>query len=435
MFDDLLIAAPKRQRRRETGWGSFFPYYAGFPERFAADILQSAKLASPSIVVDPWNGSGTTTFAASKLGHITIGLDLNPAMVVIARARMLASSEADSLRPLGQQIVRGSDVEPTLGDLDPLIGWFDRSTASTVRSLERSICRHLIGPLTLSDTGVALDRVSGIAAIFYVVLFSVCRELVKPFLSSNPTWLRCAKRDDQLISVDRQWIECNFLAHIGAMANALYGRTIDGINQYISEVRQADATAPFMPAKTVDMVLTSPPYCTRIDYIAATRIELAVMAPLLNLDTIELSRRMMGSTRVPLSPIKIDERWGPTCCAFLDKVRCHPSKASAGYYLLTHADYFDKLARSMSAIASALKCGGKAIFVVQDSFYKDIHNDLPAIVAEIAKKFYLTLGRREDFYFRGSMAGINSMAKRYDRKIGAVESVLCFERLPGHVEQ
>ena len=32
-------------------------------------------------------------------------------------------------------------------------------------------------------------------------------------------------------------------------------------------------------ADSVDFVLTSPPYCTRIDSTAATRIELAVLAP------------------------------------------------------------------------------------------------------------------------------------------------------------
>jgi hypothetical protein len=113
-------------------------------------------------------------------------------------------------------------------------------------------------------------------------------------------------------------------------------------------------------ADSVDFVLTSPPYCTRIDYTAATRIELAVLAPLLKTPERALGRQMIGSTQVPKGEIELDEGWGETCLRFLAALKAHPSKASGGYYYRTHLDYFDKMNRSMQRLAVALKTGGRA---------------------------------------------------------------------------
>ena len=90
------------------------------------------------------------------------------------------------------------------------------------------------------------------------------------------------------------------------------------------------------------MVLTSPPYCTRIDYSAATRIELAVIYPLADVKMEDLGRQMIGSTRVPDHEIAVDQAWGKTCGRFISYLKAHPLKASAGYYYKTHLDYFDK---------------------------------------------------------------------------------------------
>ena len=68
MTKRLRIISPKRNKRLQTGWEGFFPYYAGYPEFFARELLQSAKLASGAVVLDPWNGSGTTTYTATSLG-------------------------------------------------------------------------------------------------------------------------------------------------------------------------------------------------------------------------------------------------------------------------------------------------------------------------------------------------------------------------------
>ena len=193
-------------------------------------------------------------------------------------------------------------------------------------------------------------------------------------------------------------------------------------------INLADTTNIDVQPESVDCVLTSPPYCTRIDYTAATRIELATLAPLLKTTPRKLGHAMIGSTQVPTAKLQPDPDWGETCNHFLEALRAHPSKASAGYYYQTHLDYFDKMARSLSRVSKALKPGAPAIFVVQDSYYKDLHNDLPHIITEMAELHGLGIKRREDFHLR-SMSDINPGRKKYVRPQGATETVLCLAKL------
>jgi hypothetical protein len=191
-------------------------------------------------------------------------------------------------------------------------------------------------------------------------------------------------------------------------------------------IRLADTTLSSFDVDTVDLILTSPPYCTRIDYAAATRVELAVLWRLLHSTPKELGRKMIGSTSVPDHRIEPRDGWGKTCIGFLKKLKEHKSKASSGYYYKTHLDYFDKMDRSVANIAVAMKPAAAACLIVQDSYYKDVHNDLPQMIVEIAEAKGLKLRRSVEFHLNRSMSGINPYTRAYNRPTGAVEKVLCF---------
>ncbi|WP_292530859.1 DNA methyltransferase [Mesorhizobium sp.] len=430
----LKIGSPKRNKRLQTGWEGFFPYYAGFPEQFVRDILESAKLGADSVVLDPWNGSGTTTYASSQLGLKSIGIDLNPVMIIVARARLLPPSEADHLRPLAASILSQLRSTPlVIATDDPLLSWFQPEAARLVRGIERNIRRSLVGGITKSPDGIHLDKISGTAATLYVALFAACRRLAVSLKSSNPTWIKLPKEDDDRLDPTAYAIAHQFAQNVRGMSDALAAKQLiedaagADFTAAASTIQLSDTANMTVPASSVDFVLTSPPYCTRIDYTAATRVELAVLGPLLKVKPRDLGRQMIGSVQVPQSMIEIDESWGRTCSSFLAGLKAHPSKASGGYYYKTHLDYFDKICRSLGRVTAALKPRGRAVFVVQDSYYKDIHNDLPQILKEMGTEAGLTFSNREDFHLR-SMSDINPGRKNYKRPAGATESVLCFTK-------
>lgn len=428
-LNTLEIDNPKRTRSAQSGWEGFFPYYAGFPESFAERLIRSAKLSDTSIILDPWNGSGTTTYTASKLGIPSIGVDVNPVMAVVARARTLPPSERDSLVSLGRELVARALREQTaIRPDEPLAEWFGPKTSAFLRDLERSARVTLISDHTRSSDGT-LDDISAMASTFYVAIFSVARSLAARYRTSNPTWIRRHRHGERRASGSADQIAFHFLSVLQDMADALAAPSDSVQPRGTTEIRVADTSSTMSLSGQADLVLTSPPYCTRLDYTAATRIQLAILSPVMAISRGDLSRKMTGSIRVPAEAPKVSEAWGSKCNEFLEAVKRHPSKASDGYYYKNHADYFDKMYRSLANLAANTTPGGAVIIVAQDSYYKDVHNDVPAILSEMAASHSLHLGREERFSLRHTMAGSHPHTKNYRNTASATESVLCFSRI------
>jgi len=130
-FQKLTITNPKRDPKNVSGRATWYPYYAGFSPLFARSFFDSLALNAGSKVLDPWNGSGTTIEAAAHAGHDAQGFDINPVMIVIARARMLSDSSRQSLEPLSAAILRRVwEVKaPHLERSDPLEIWLAPESA------------------------------------------------------------------------------------------------------------------------------------------------------------------------------------------------------------------------------------------------------------------------------------------------------------------
>jgi len=179
---------------------------------------------------------------------------------------------------------------------------------------------------------------------------------------------------------------------------------------------------------TVDLVLSSPPYCTRIDYGVATSAELAVLGFQVERGLRELRGKLIGTPTIQGKCHQPDPKWGRACNTFLDQVNQHPSKAAKGYYYKTYVQYFDAITRSISEIARCVKPGGKCIIVIQDSYFKGIRADLATIFTEIASANKLALSRQVDFPMSRTLAYINTKSRRYRPESTSVESVLCYTK-------
>src|SRR5258705_324640 len=125
-FSKLTISNPKRHADLSDE-SRLFPYYAGYSSAFTSELLKSATLSQDALVVDPWNGAGTTTAAAKKLGLKAIGIDLNPAMVIVAKATLLSASEGPSLFPLAESMIEQCKQSLTENVFDPLTKWIDET--------------------------------------------------------------------------------------------------------------------------------------------------------------------------------------------------------------------------------------------------------------------------------------------------------------------
>jgi len=160
----------------------------------------------------------------------------------------------------------------------------------------------------------------------------------------------------------------------------------------------------------------------------ATSAELSLLGFGSNSGFKELRRGLIGSVTVPKAAPAISATWGQTCLGFLGALHQHSSKASATYYYKNHLQYFQSLSASVSEIGRVLRPRGMCVLVVQDSYYKDLHNNLPVILTEMGAASELELEQRNDFPLSRTMAGINPSARDYRASFNATESVLTFRR-------
>jgi SAM-dependent methyltransferase len=429
MCDHFVIENPKRRPVAAEGRDGWYPYYAGFSGAFARRLIQSTGLRQGSTFLDPWNGSGTGTAAAVASGYRAIGFDLNPVMAVVAKARLLPNLDAPSVAPLLSEITKKSARQRIAAEGDPLLTWFVPSAATEIRSIERAIHVILVCADRASKSFDAASDMSSIASFFYLALFRTVRSLLGRFKASNPTWVTRPATLQSRIRPRAAEISRIFRRQVSAMTASIIAEPRESHLANV-ECTVGVSSSENLPirANSVDLVLSSPPYCTRIDYGVATSPELAVLGLKMDTELRELRGKLIGTPTIHDSPRLPDSTWGPACDAFLRQVARHPSRAAKSYYYKTYLQYFDAIARSVSEIARCIKPNGNCIIVIQDSYFKGIRADLATIFTEIASTSELMLSRQVDFTMSRTLAYINTKSRSYRPSSTSVESVLCYTK-------
>lgn len=396
---------------------SWYRYYAGYSAGFVQQALTSL-VGSAELVLDPWNGTGTTTVVAASNAVPAIGFDVNPALVVIARARLLGAGVWASIEPLGQDVVAHAARVDLVGD--PLQFWFSPGAAGSLRGLQQSVHRLLVDPGLASQPAYnGASSMSTIAAFFYTVMFRTVRVLIAPSAGTNPTWWKRVAEEDRL-DPSHETIVRQFQHSAAELAAGLHRDKYDGGVDV--QARLGNSRRLALGADTVDAVITSPPYCTRIDYGVATRPELAILGA--TEDDLKKLRDAMVGTPTMTGERGTPELWGPMATAFLAGVATHASKASGGYYTNYFRQYYAGMWESLCELRRVLKDGAPAALVVQDNYYKDLHNDTAAILTEMSTAVGFTAAERHDFPVIRNRASMNPRTREYRTRASAVESIL-----------
>ncbi|WP_429968209.1 DNA methyltransferase [Enterococcus sp. AZ046] len=407
-----------------------YKYYAGFSKEFVEDVLSNYDMNEVTLL-DPWNGSGTTTRVASTMGIKSIfGFDINPAMVVVSMAEMLNISDFKEVEFKTIRSLKNSDIKN-----DPLESWFTKTSVRNIRNVEIEFRNALLDKndnwdghlLTGEDNQLFHLMENSLLAFYYIVLFETVKRILGKFKSSNPTWIKIAKTNEDKVKISQRDFEKNFKMELQYKLSALKMRkeTKDGdINLEIADSRNL----PILN-DSVDVVITSPPYCTRIDYTVSTRIELALLGVNQFEEFEDLRKKMIGTTKVIKNIYTKDFLLhSKTARKFLDDVYNHNSKASKTYYFHQYLQYFDAIEQSISELDRVSKKGATIYIVVQDSFYKEVYLDLSNVFIEMFHKYKWKVTNKRDFEKKQAMVSVNKKTKKYRNITNPKETVLIFER-------
>lgn len=418
----LELPTPKQKRSKKKPRDLIYPFYAGFSRDFARSIIDQLSVIGCESIIDPWNGSGTVTLAASTGGLFGSGTDINPVMVLAAKSKLVTKGRAVSaiqqaIRSL--HAIRSFSTDINEFD-DPLGQWFDTTTVALLRAIVEILGLPQIQTLSQS----ALD-VSNVKALVAVTLFRTVRKLLRPFLTTNPTWIKRAGEEVSKISISSSSLNEAFQETGSEVCSLIAGEPLG--HAIPARISLASSTALPFKSSSFDACLTSPPYCTRIDYVVATMPEIALISKSLELAS-TLRSTMLGTIVVPEDVSYRSMNWGRTCNDILDQVLSHPSKASSTYYFKTLVGYFSRLYNSLREIARVLRIGGTSIIVAQGSYYKDILVDLPKVIQEMFRSLGLEETESLGFKSEQNFSTIHKNRIVNRRDLNVPEVVLWFSK-------
>jgi hypothetical protein len=137
---------------------------------------------------------------------------------------------------------------------------------------------------------------------------------------------------------------------------------------------------------------------------------------------------MLGTPTVLPKGSETKPNLPPSVERVLDAIGAHPSKASESYYLKYFSQYFGMMTESIKELRRVVTTGasGCCTLVVQDSYYKDIHVDLPTLISDLAGEYGWALVERRNYSVTSTMASINTKARGYRKAYSAVEAALTF---------
>ena len=422
--DAQYLSAKRSLAGAKFAMDAWYPYYAGYTSAFVERVLEKVGATRGIRVLDPWNGAGTTTALAARIGAESTGLDLNLAPCVAAIGRLARTSDAAALERALNRLEAGVSLgDAELAPDDPLREWLSPGGASAVRGLQIQI-GAVVPPSTAGST-VAVSAQARRKALFSLALISAVGSLVRPQASSNPTWVTPPPRPRQ---ISRDQIQRAFSSRARAMIKQVreHGMRESG------SVRVGVADSRKIPCanEEMDLVITSPPYCTRIDYVAQSRMSLAVLGE--GPQQAHYTERRRSCMGTPLTRARdlVDPRpeWGKKVAGILQAIRTHPSRDSSSYYYKTYWQYFDDVFCSLSEVQRVLRRSGHAWLVLQTSYYKNIHIDLPELYASMSSELGFSSRVEFEHPVDRVLTSINTRAYRHLRDRSYREATVVLHR-------
>ena len=359
------------------GWTNF---YASFSEKFVDSALSAMGVSDGEAIFDPFVGSGTTLVVALKRGLPAIGVDLDPFACLLARAKVAINADSQEVSKILGSTSRKA-ILPTF--LDDAVNLFDQECLVYASSVFQKLASRLgekrenVLSKILSDRFGRFDS----EAVALAALCIAAPRSAKVIRGSNPTWYRRAQKGEEGLFERLQGATKSLSV---VMLRDLEGLALLSGKRDILVVN-ADCSADEIQAPNLiraDVIVTSPPYLTRLDYVVKHLPNLLLLSGLFPVDINDLRKKMIGTPKI-VDKGDVSVQWGRECLRVIDEIRGHQSYASDSYYVWTYYQYFKSAYQSLKNLRDISSNAGRGVLVVQDSYYKNLRIPLSDIMAEM----------------------------------------------------
>lgn len=252
----------------------WYRFVLSYPPHLVRDYIQRFNLNSSNTLLDPFCGTGTTVVEGKKLGIPSVGVEANPMAHFASQVKVDWSPAPDGLIEHAKQVADAALAQlQSEGVADDAAAIVD--AAHPYRTLPPESFKLLltdsISPRPLHKALVLLDAIKAhpderynrheLLALAKALVFSVSNLHFGPEVGVSTT----KKLDAPVVAT--------WQANMRAMTNDLRELHLHGDTP--STVHHADARQlqDIIKPRSIDAVITSPPYPNEKDYTRTTRLE------------------------------------------------------------------------------------------------------------------------------------------------------------------
>jgi DNA modification methylase len=351
----------------------WFEFKEGFSAELVRIAISEANSKRPRIL-DPFSGSGTTVVEAARQGCSATGIEVNPFLVDVARAKCHPwMSDADALVRWREEIQRGRCHEER-SSLEGL-STFTEDAGADKWIFNRSVLRGYTALRSVIDASTASWKTA-----MKVAALSALME------SSN------VRRDGKCVRYKKGWKEsgCSssdfrtvFVKIAQQVTDDLNSDHLDGS---LPTVILGDAKVELrrIAANSHDLVVTSPPYLNSFDYSDVYRPELFAGGYVSSND--ELRRIRLKTLR---SHVQVERTFASTAASpLLEPVLSEVKKKQLWSKRIPGmiASYFWDMKGILNELHRVVRRNGSAWLVVSTSAYGGIQIPVDLVLADIGEQ-------------------------------------------------
>lgn len=361
---------------KDRAFHDWYRFVLSFPPHLVRKYLQSFELGNDAVVLDPFCGTGTTIVETKLSGKHAVGIEANPFAHFACSVKVdwaidpdLLLRQAHTAAEAARQVLANQGID----DNSPFRGSLEGHALRKVDSeAAKLLLTNSISPLPLHKSLILLDHLKTHQADEYYrhELLALANALV--FTISNlhfgpEVGVGKPKQDVPVIA--------SWLSEIHKMVSDL--RQVSGNHYQDSQVYLADARkiSGVIPPKSVDAVITSPPYPNEKDYTRTTRLESVLLGFISNKQQLrELKQHLVRSNTRNVYKTDDDDRWvaeHPEIQRIADSIesrRVALGKTSGFEKLYGRVTklYFGGMAHHLAELRAVLRPGAQLAYVVGD---------------------------------------------------------------------